>query len=201
MKTRFDYALVALLLTAGAAFSQDAAQAEAAAIPTLQRVLFGVAVLVFLSLAYVMGRGRATAMRGRVAEMHSLPTFHGAVSVQYGALGVVVGLLVHTLAGQPVGIFGAILAAAVLGLLGVAFALSTIKPEFRARTFTERSVMVFLILCSLVAVLTTVGIIASLVFETAHFFRLYPASSMNGTVCTSITPIDNAPNPKPNTTR
>ncbi len=176
MKTRFDYALVALLLTAGAAFSQDAAQAGAAAIPTLQRVLFGVAVLVFLSLAYVMGRGRATAMRGRVAEMHSLPTFHGAVSVQYGALGVVVGLLVHTLAGQPVGIFGAILAAAVLGLLGVAFALSTIKPEFRARTFTERSVMVFLILCSLVAVLTTVGIIASLVFETAHFFRLYPAS-------------------------
>ena len=74
------------------------------------------------------------------------------------------------------GMLGAVIFAVALALMGVAYALTTIKPDFRARTFTERSVMAFLILCSLVAVLTTVGIVASLVFETAHFFRLYPAS-------------------------
>ena len=176
MKTRFISIFAALTLVAGAAFSQDAAAAQIAATPTLHRLMLGVAVLVFLSMAFVTGRARATAMRGRVAQMHSLPTFHGAVSVQYGALGVLLGIVAHGLAGRPLGIFGAIVAAAVLGALGLAYALTTIQPDFRARTFTERTVMVFLILCSLVAVLTTVGIIASLVFETAHFFRLYPAA-------------------------
>ncbi len=168
--------LATLLLSQGAAFAQEAAVAEAALSPTLQRLLFLAAALVFLSIAFVMGRNRATAMRNTVAMMHSLPGFHGAVAVQWGALGALVGVIAHAVTGYPMGMLGAVIFAVALALMGVAYALTTIKPDFRARTFTERSVLAFLILCSLVAVLTTVGIVASLVFETAHFFRLYPAS-------------------------
>ena len=64
----------------------------------------------------------------------------------------------------------------VLALAGLTLALWRITPDFRARTATERVVMAALIACSLIAVLTTVGIVASLLSETLHFFRLYPAS-------------------------
>ena len=59
---------------------------------------------------------------------------------------------------------------------GLGFSLSRITPQFRARNATEGFVMWLLIACSLVAVLTTVGIVASLFSETLHFFRLYPAA-------------------------
>ena len=69
------------------------------------------------------------------------------------------------------------MAAAVIALAvaGFGFGLSRIKPAFRARNATERFVTWLLILASLVAVLTTAGIVLSLVFETLHFFLLYPA--------------------------
>src|SRR5690606_1537311 len=41
---------------------------------------------------------------------------------------------------------------------------------------SETALRWLLILCASVAVLTTAGIVLSLVFETAHFFRLYPAA-------------------------
>ena len=67
-------------------------------------------------------------------------------------------------------------AALILSLAGLGWSISRIQGEYRARNATESFVMWLLIGCSLIAVLTTVGIISSLVFETAHFFRLYPAS-------------------------
>ncbi len=67
-------------------------------------------------------------------------------------------------------------AALLLALAGLTFGLSRINPEYRARNATERFAMWLLMASSLIAVLTTVGIVASLLFESIHFFRLYPAS-------------------------
>lgn len=58
----------------------------------------------------------------------------------------------------------------LIGFAGGAFAFLRVKPDFRARTKVERTVMVVLLLASLVAILTTFGIFASLVFETIRFF-------------------------------
>ncbi|MDB6177087.1 phosphate ABC transporter permease subunit PstC [Paracoccus sp. Z330] len=60
-------------------------------------------------------------------------------------------------------------------LAGMAFALRRITPEFRARNVSEAVVKALLMGSSLVAILTTVGIVLSLVFETVHFFQLYAA--------------------------
>jgi phosphate transport system permease protein len=59
-------------------------------------------------------------------------------------------------------------------LLGLFFAASRLAPRFRARTQFENFVMATMILCSIVAILTTVGIIASLLWESIAFFRLVP---------------------------
>ena len=66
---------------------------------------------------------------------------------------------------------------AVLALAAVGFvlALLRINPEFRARNVSEAFVRWILIAASLVAIATTAGIVLSLVFETVHFFQLYPA--------------------------
>lgn len=176
MKSAFSFPFAALTLFAGAAFSQDQAVAEATSSSVLYRLIFALGIVVFLIAAFTLGRNRAKTMRSKVAEMHSLPSFHGAVTLQYAALGIVLAIVLHLILGRPLGLGGAVAASLVLGGAGALFGLTTIKADFRARTFTERTIMVALILCSLVAVLTTVGIVASLVVETGHFFELYPAS-------------------------
>lgn len=62
-----------------------------------------------------------------------------------------------------------------LALAGFVFAILRIRPEFRARNVSETFVRMLLIGASLVAIMTTVGIVLSLVFETINFFRVYPA--------------------------
>ncbi|WP_347309814.1 phosphate ABC transporter permease subunit PstC [Defluviimonas sp. SAOS-178_SWC] len=69
------------------------------------------------------------------------------------------------------------MAVAVLAvsLAGLALSYRLVRPEFRARIAFEGFLVALLIGASLVAVLTTFGIVASLLFESIHFFQLYPA--------------------------
>ncbi|MHA6333683.1 phosphate ABC transporter permease subunit PstC [Qipengyuania sp. CAU 1752] len=53
-----------------------------------------------------------------------------------------------------------------------AWSYTRLKPDFRARTRVEKLVMAVLLMASLVAILTTFGILASLVFETIRFFGM-----------------------------
>ena len=70
----------------------------------------------------------------------------------------------------------------ILAFAGGAFAFLRLRPDFTARTRVERAVMGLLIAASLVAILTTFGIIASLVFETGRFFRMVsPVDFLFGT--------------------
>jgi phosphate transport system permease protein len=69
------------------------------------------------------------------------------------------------------GMAGAILAA-VLAFAGGAYAFTRIRPDFRARTRVERLVMAVLLLASLIAIITTLGIVASLLWESLRFFSM-----------------------------
>ncbi|MCA3571326.1 phosphate ABC transporter permease subunit PstC, partial [Bradyrhizobium sp.] len=76
-----------------------------------------------------------------------------------------------------VGILALALAAA-----GGAWGYTRVRPDFRARTRVERVVMAVLVTASLVAILTTVGIVASLVFESWRFFTMVsPIEFLTGT--------------------
>lgn len=71
---------------------------------------------------------------------------------RYNLIGIAVTLLIAFLAG--------------------AWAFLRLKPDFAARNRVERIVMAILLAASLVAILTTIGILASLVFETIRFFGM-----------------------------
>ncbi|TKW67332.1 MAG: phosphate ABC transporter permease subunit PstC [Paracoccus denitrificans] len=67
----------------------------------------------------------------------------------------------------------AIVTIALAGI-GFAYALLRTKPDFRARNVVEHVIRGVLIGCSSIAIATTLGIVLSLVFESIHFFQLYP---------------------------
>ena len=67
-------------------------------------------------------------------------------------------------------------AALCVAAIGLLMTYRRITPLYRARASFESFVMVLLIGSSLIAVLTTAGIVGSLLIETIHFFQLYPAS-------------------------
>jgi phosphate transport system permease protein len=74
---------------------------------------------------------------------------------------------------------GLILLVAVIGGL---FGFSRVRPDFRARTKVERLTMTVLLLASLIAILTTIGIVGSLLFESMRFFSMVsPLSFLFGT--------------------
>ena len=62
----------------------------------------------------------------------------------------------------------------VLALVGLAVALRAAGPAFRARNVVERGVLALLIIAASLAILTTVGIVLSMAFETFNFFSLHP---------------------------
>jgi phosphate transport system permease protein len=66
-----------------------------------------------------------------------------------------------------------VVAVAVM-LLGLHIARARLAPRFRARNGVERALTVFMVACSVVAILTTAGIIASLLYEASAFFALVP---------------------------
>lgn len=62
----------------------------------------------------------------------------------------------------------------LIGLVGALVVRARITPELRARNTVEVILEGLLFLCSLIAVLTTVGIILSVVFEASRFFSVVP---------------------------
>jgi phosphate transport system permease protein len=68
-----------------------------------------------------------------------------------------------------------------MAIAGLAFARSRIAPRMRARQAVERVVTVFLVVSSTIAILTTVGIVLSLVVEAGRFFAMIsPAGFLFG---------------------
>ncbi|WP_375227749.1 phosphate ABC transporter permease subunit PstC [Roseobacter sp. S98] len=68
------------------------------------------------------------------------------------------------------------IAVLIVGVAGAAWGTMESGRDFRARNVVEQGILAILIAAASVAILTTVGIILSLVFNTVEFFRLYPAA-------------------------
>ena len=128
--------------------------------------LAGPALLMLAGTAFWAGRRRADrlATSGAGLRLHSRPVYHGAfVALACGLPGIaLLGI------DPPLALVAAALAAGV--------ALRRVAPDLRARHWVERAVRMGLAACSVVAVLATLGIVLSLVFEAARFFERVPVS-------------------------
>jgi len=103
-----------------------------------------------LGEAYSLATGRVTSAFNQQAYALA-PVYEGAIAF-YSRIGLAVALLIAFAAG--------------------AWAFSRVSPQFRARTRVERMTMAVPLLASLIAVLTTLGIVLSLLVESLRFFSM-----------------------------
>ena len=68
------------------------------------------------------------------------------------------------------------IAVVLAALAGAFWGLRESRADFRARNAVEKGIRTLLIGAASIAILTTVGIVLSLVFNTIEFFKLYPAA-------------------------
>lgn len=61
-----------------------------------------------------------------------------------------------------------------VAVIGIVLSQRRVAPDMRARNSVERAIMVILILSSTIAVVTTIGIVLSLLFESLRFFARVP---------------------------
>ena len=66
--------------------------------------------------------------------------------------------------------------AIAVAVAGALFACMKITPELRARNRVERIIGYLLIICSTVAIFTTIGIVLSVLYEAIRFFRVIPVT-------------------------
>ena len=151
--------LPALVVVAGWSLAQPAILEAAAAgvLPAETRALppgqFGLAMNDVRNIAAGGAAGAAAARGADPAVLEAAARF-----ARYGAIG-------------DAALAAVALAAAVLGL---AHARRRVAPGLPARNAVERSLKVLLVACSTIAVLTTLGIVLSLMFESIRFFAQVP---------------------------
>ncbi len=131
-------------------------------------------VLALSGLGYLATRSRAVRLAGGdIRKLHSRPSYYGwnaALLIGVPALFVTAIWRFLWPATSPVLISAVAL---ILAAAGLAFALTRTAPDFRARNAVETTVKALLMLCSSIAILTTAGIVLSMLFETGHFFQQY----------------------------
>jgi phosphate transport system permease protein len=104
------------------------------------------------------------------AESSALAPIYAEASARYAAVGGGIAIL--------------------LALAGAFLSMRRIRVDFRARTGVERWLMALLLSASLIAVLTTLGIVLSLLFESLRFFSLVsPTEFIFGTTWSPQTAI------------
>lgn len=69
-----------------------------------------------------------------------------------------------------------VVVAVAVAVVGAFLGLKVVTPRFRARHSVERAVTLFMMFSSLVAIITTGGIVASLLFEAGRFFLKVPVT-------------------------
>lgn len=72
---------------------------------------------------------------------------------------------------QMIGTFAKLAVVISVALAGLVWAKRKVSEQYRARNQVEKTINVALILCSGVAILTTIGIVLSMLTEALHFFK------------------------------
>lgn len=139
-------------------------------------------ILIFLlgliplgSLAFFLGWRKARRWRDQGRKFHSRVDYYGWYALlQLGLPPVLLSafaLLLELFGLVTIPPLLLLAAALTIAVIGLGVGLRRIQPHFRARASVERVIKVVLVAASLVSILTTFGIVISIIFESLHFFE------------------------------
>jgi len=125
--------------------------------------------------AHRLGKNRAVALGG-ADNMHSQPGHYGwyaVLGLALPALGVaVVGAILSLTGVYHVPAIMLVTAALVVSAAGLSLALRFMRADLPARNIVESSIIWGLRLASMISILTTVGILLSVIIEAIEFFKI-----------------------------
>lgn len=141
---------------------------------TLYLIFFG-ALIPLMFMGYLIGKRRAVSIRSKGIKMHSQPDQYGWFVALYTGLPVItigfVGVFLYLFginALPPIMLVGGSLS---IGAITLWFVFKQVDPKTRARDAVENFIKGMLLFASLVSVMTTFGILLSIIFEALHFFQ------------------------------
>jgi len=125
--------------------------------------------------AHRLGRNKAILL-GNAESLHSQPGQYG----WYAVLGLALPALVVAVIGAALSLLGLyqvpaimwVTAALVVAVLGLSLALHFMRADLPARVIVETSISWGLRLASTISILTTLGILLSVIFEALEFFHI-----------------------------
>ncbi len=128
------------------------------------------------AMAFWLARGKALSAESSGNRLHSRPGFYGLYGVSWLALPALAVSLLFSIA-HLFGLFTVpptmLLATAfALGGGGLWFALGQVHADFRARQAVEKVMRGLLFIAAAISILTTVGIVLSVIFESIQFFKV-----------------------------
>ena len=133
-------------------------------------------ILIAAAVAAYLGGSALARRRQQDGKAHSRPGQHGVYAMIWSVVPALAVLFGSAVALPSLGAAAAVAGAGLAALLGALFAFSRIRPELRARNRVEGWIVGLLFASSAIAVLTTVGIIAALVFDSLRFFAAVPVT-------------------------
>ncbi|MBD9526810.1 MULTISPECIES: phosphate ABC transporter permease subunit PstC [Paracoccus] len=132
-------------------------------------------VLALAAAGFLIGRSRVlAAVGGDSRKLHSRTGYYGWNIALFTAVPALFLIAIWLFAQPDVNRMVLAGVSLVLAGAGLFLSLGRTAPDFRARNAVEAFVRGLLILCSSIAILTTAGIVLSMLFETGHFFTQYP---------------------------
>lgn len=129
--------------------------------------------------AYYAGLKKSLVLR-EAGPLHSTPIYHGAILAVNSSIASVLFIIIWILLEKN--IFPNLSSARIIlfvisiliFILTAIFTFKKIKNEFKARDNLEKIIELFLLACSTLAILITIGILLSVIFESNRFFSSIP---------------------------
>lgn len=139
-------------------------------------LLFGGVLLMLGLVAFFAARGKATRTRVSGVAMFAQPDQYAWFSVLATAgpaiLAGALGAFVLLLLGAEIPVVYLLSASMVIAAIGLFVGLKQVRPDFHARQAIERVIRLALATAALMSIVTTVGILLSIVSEAIRFFQM-----------------------------
>ncbi|WP_288989669.1 phosphate ABC transporter permease subunit PstC [uncultured Cobetia sp.] len=144
---------------------------------TQQIFLFFIGIVALAGLvAFFSGRSKAQRVRASGAEMYAQPDQYGwFTAISSAGPALLLGLAaVVAIATADIDIEGMqlLIASLVVAAVGLVIGLALVKPDFHARNAIETLIRYVLIGAAMISIVTTFGILVSIIFEAIRFFQM-----------------------------
>ncbi len=138
-------------------------------------LLFFGGLFPLMFIAYIIGKNKAISLTNKNIKMHSQPSQYGWFVSLYTGLPIititVVGVFLYLFDIHLLPPFMLISFALSLGAVSLVFLNKAINKDTKARNLVEGFIEGLLLLATFVSILTTFGILISILFEAIEFFR------------------------------